>query len=375
MEKIADEQFTINERLKAADEIEKSLEINKYNILSILNDQFKIIEDLAKANQDDEELQTRVGQKRAQINAEAASLERGITKINKLQDDLNAKLAKEIELRRQSAAAELELFGFDIREANAPNISLANDPTAAANQETEGIISASKERQEQFIDELKTVEFTESQKRDQAIQTASLREKLDREQLEREREIAQGSLAIGSSLAKGLSALAKEGSDEQKALALAGIAFDTASALAGGIAASQDIPYPGNLAAMASTIAAVLAAIGEANAVISGFAEGGWTGPGNKYDAVGVVHADEYVVPKSVNNSPAAQPYIAALERMRGGYADGGFVANSMTAPGQQALIMANVIKNLPIPQLSVVEVTRVQNRIKAKEKVSTIRP
>jgi hypothetical protein len=50
-------------------------------------------------------------------------------------------------------------------------------------------------------------------------------------------------------------------------------------------------------------------------------------------------------------------------------------VANSMTAPGQQALIMANVIKNLPIPQLSVVEVTRVQNRIKAKEKVSTIRP
>lgn len=367
MEQIADDQLTVNQRLQAANEVEKSLLINRYNILSVLEEEFNVIQKISNENKEDEELLNRVGEKRQQINAEAAGLERQITKINKLQDDLNKKLGEEVALRNKAAQAELELFGLDIREANAPNISLANDPTAAANQETAAILESSKARQEQYISELKTVEFTEEQKREQAIQTAALREKLDREAVERERATADGFLAIGSALANGLSALAKEGSEEQKALAITGIAIDTAAAIAGAVASAQDIPYPGNLAAMASAIAAVLAAIAEAKA-IGGFAEGGWTGPGNKHDVAGYVHADEYVVPKNVNNSPAAQPHLAALERMRTGYADGGYVANLNTQSANNSLLIANAFKNLPAPQVSWVEGRATGNKVIWKE-------
>lgn len=384
LEFIADEQNKINDRLAASDVIEKNLIDNKQEILAVLREQLAALEFQLSLDRFNENLQTLVLQKKREINKESAGAEKQLTRINKTQDDLNAKLTKELELRRKNAEAALELFGFDIREANKPPIDISQPAFDSNNLSGDGdvqgrapqeIIEDSKKRQDQFISEIKTVELTEKQKRDLYLETAALQKKLSREEVERKRAEADGIFAIGSSLAKGLSALAKEGSEEQKALALAGIAFDTASALAGGISASQDLPYPANLAAMASTIAAVLAAIAEANAVISGYAEGGWTGPGNKHDVAGVVHADEYVVPKSVNNSPAAQPHLAALERMRGGYKDGGFVANTSTAPAQQALIMANAIKNLPTPIVGVTEITRLQTRIQAREKVSTLKP
>ena len=57
------------------------------------------------------------------------------------------------------------------------------------------------------------------------------------------------------------------------------------------------------------------------------FAEGGYTGDGNKYDVAGVVHAGEYVVPQRVVRKPEAQYMLDSLENMRlRGYAEGGSV-------------------------------------------------
>ncbi|MDF3932151.1 tape measure protein [Pseudomonas citronellolis] len=47
---------------------------------------------------------------------------------------------------------------------------------------------------------------------------------------------------------------------------------------------------------------------------VSGFAEGGWTGPGGKYQPAGVVHADEHVQPQEVVREPGA---LGFLERIR----------------------------------------------------------
>jgi TP901 family phage tail tape measure protein len=61
-----------------------------------------------------------------------------------------------------------------------------------------------------------------------------------------------------------------------------------------------------------------------------GFAEGGWTGPGSKYQPAGVVHADEHVIQKESRRSlEAAKP--GALDYMNRtgqwpGYAGGGIV-------------------------------------------------
>ena len=57
------------------------------------------------------------------------------------------------------------------------------------------------------------------------------------------------------------------------------------------------------------------------------FAEGGYTGDGNKYDVAGVVHAGEYVVPANVVRKNEAKGMLEALEGMRlRGYAEGGSV-------------------------------------------------
>lgn len=190
-------------------------------------------------------------------------------------------------------------------------------------------------------------------------------------QIEAERRLYAASASIFGSLSQ----LAEEGSNEQKALALVSIAADTAAALTGGIAASQDIPYPGNLAAMASTIAAILSAVAQAKQIFSeGYAEGGFTGSGGKYQPAGIVHKGEYVAPQHVMKNPAAQPHISALESMRlKGYADGGFVMNQSTASANNSLLVANAFKNMPVPVVSVQEITRTQTRIRVKEQTATL--
>ena len=53
-----------------------------------------------------------------------------------------------------------------------------------------------------------------------------------------------------------------------------------------------------------------------------GFANGGFTGSGNKYDPAGIVHKGEYVVPKAVVDKIG----VRNIEKLMGGYANGGLV-------------------------------------------------
>ena len=72
---------------------------------------------------------------------------------------------------------------------------------------------------------------------------------------------------------------------------------------------------------------------------VKGFDEGGYTGPGGKYDPAGIVHAGEFVTRQKVVREPGARGFLEAFNRdgmaavrrysMRG-YADGGLVG----APG-----------------------------------------
>lgn len=73
------------------------------------------------------------------------------------------------------------------------------------------------------------------------------------------------------------------------------------------------------------------------------FAEGGFTGEGTVADSTGervagVVHANEWVAPRWMNESPATAPIIRALEGIRQrGFAEGGFTTPN-TTPNAQAL-------------------------------------
>lgn len=123
---------------------------------------------------------------------------------------------------------------------------------------------------------------------------------------------------------------------------------------------------------VAAAIATGLANVAQINGI--GFAEGGFTGSGGKYEVAGAVHKGEYVVPQSVMSSPAAQPHISALESQRvRGFADGGFVTNQNTAQTQQAMITANALKNLGPFYVSWREGQAVGDRVQWRENTSKI--
>jgi hypothetical protein len=127
---------------------------------------------------------------------------------------------------------------------------------------------------------------------------------------------------------------------------------------------------PLSFAFAAATIAQGLANVARINGI--GFAEGGYTGKGGKYEPAGIVHRGEYVVPKHLVEMPQNRPLLSTLERQRlKGYADGGLVTNTSTAPINQAMMLANSLKKMPQPVVSVKEISKVQNRVSVKQNIS----
>lgn len=92
---------------------------------------------------------------------------------------------------------------------------------------------------------------------------------------------------------------------------------------------------PGNTASSGSTEKAT------ATRALTGYAEGGYTGDGDRYEVAGVVHRGEYVVPKPIMDNPRVVDAVGTIEAIRRnkllgsglpasaqamGYADGGYV-------------------------------------------------
>lgn len=111
-----------------------------------------------------------------------------------------------------------------------------------------------------------------------------------------------------------------------------------------------------------------------------GFAQGGYTGSGfgrpdsSGFKPAGVVHEHEYVAPKRVVMSAAAQPHIQALENMRlRKYADGGLVANTTLRGTNEAMMATDALKNMPQPVLDLSETRKKLNTIEQRERVSRL--
>lgn len=80
--------------------------------------------------------------------------------------------------------------------------------------------------------------------------------------------------------------------------------------------------------------------------IFSGFAEGGFTGHGGKYDPAGVVHRGEYVFDQRSTNAIG----VANLDRIRRharGYAEGGYVGEaSWSAPAERGMVVNSIVHN-----------------------------
>jgi predicted nucleic acid-binding Zn-ribbon protein len=355
---ISDTETEINDKLKATDVIEENLVKNQTDLVGILNKQLQQLRIQLKGDEENEAIQTRINELKKEIGKEELQTTKKIEANNRLQDDLLAKLREQQRLeeganrRSQTSddAAILTGTGQDPRDVG----TVQPTETAASNAE---------EFQRGHADRMLKIN-QDFYKKDAEFKRKAAEVKAD---------IDRDSLRKTETLFAETADLFAEGSEAFKILTTGQIIANTYAAATAALAP----PPVGAGPIFGPAFAAVAIATGLANlARVNGieFAEGGYTGSGQKYDVAGVVHKGEYVAPKHIVESSQAKPHLMALESMRTrGYADGGFVTNQAIDATQQALIMTNALRNMPPAVVDVREVTTKQNRIRVRENLTKL--
>jgi hypothetical protein len=214
-------------------------------------------------------------------------------------------------------------------------------------------------------------------------------------------ELQQIQLQAAQDFFGGIGKLAAEGSDVakaffalEKAVAIAGVFVNLGrelSALAAATkveslsvasipGASLAVEAKGAALAVASKVRAGINAALIAKQAISGFAEGGYTGPGGKYEPAGVVHRGEYVLPQEVvrsigvGNLDALRSMYTGAAPGRGSYATGGMVQATLDSSSILAAQNAAAANTMTLqPVLPIESLRLVQNRVAVREQRSTL--
>lgn len=350
MTELRGDQVDYNEKIGLTNEAITNLTDNQESLTNNLREQLSILEFQKKILGETDEIKRQIAQTTLDISKIDKDTKKRIEAIQRIEQDLTEEYKKQ-----QAELAKINKLTR--RSGTVAGVSGTTSEEISANLQSvgQGPIDITK-----TIEQAKTkIEKEESEKR-----TRQAGEEFRAKARWREMELDnfQKTIAVTQGIFE-------EGSAAYKALATTQALIDTYR----GATAALAPPPTGAGPVFGPILAAATIAAGLANiSKINGFAEGGWTGPGDKYKPVGIVHADEYVTPKHIVNSPAAQPHIAALERMRTmpGYADGGFVTNQNTAAANQNLALMSMVKNLPAPILDVREAVSVQDRIEKRKSV-----
>ena len=275
-------------------------------------------------------------------------LEQRIIDLQRLSDaTFNAEL-KEVEsqkkLQEEYRNSQLELINLIAKKDEYNSIT---DLSSAINEQEK----LDKQEQTQV-----NQEYNEQSKvtGDLSIRTTNLKKK------ELESAIAFSAAVIG---------LGKADSAAAKSLALTTIAVNSGIGVANAVKAGSGIPFPGNLAAILAGVSAVLVGITQAKGLL-GFAEGGFTGRGGKYEPAGVVHRGEFVVPATVVNSYGPD-YFAS--RYLPGYADGGYVTNKAVQSTNEMASITRALSMMPAPILDYKEFSIFSTRVNIKESMTSL--
>ena len=199
----------------------------------------------------------------------------------------------------------------------------------------------------------------------------------------KEVEIEQAKVkAIGSAVGA-LSDLLEEAAGENKSLAMASkvlalaeIAINSGVAIAAGIKQAQSVPFPANLAAIATTVATILAGITSAIKTVNSakFAGGGLVtgaGTGTSDSIPARLSNGESVM--TAGATSLFSPLLSALNQLGGG------IPIISASPQQQIgedMLAAAVAKGMtlaPRPVVAVTDIARAERRVQVIEDVSTL--
>ena len=371
----------INDQIKALEQ-QKSAELQKLSeeeLQKEIDNRTKLIslqlEAVKKGSE--QEYQLRMQQLFAQRDAELADKELTeqmklaiVDKYDKQMDDLilqreqeisekqqeavRLRMENEIMQLQQSGASELEI----LQEQASQKLELLNSIQQQEGESEQEFLNRKLQANQEYIDAKKAIADKEveiEQVKFQAIET------------------------ITSGLSSAFETLGENNKTFailSKTLALAEIAINTGKALAAGIAQAQSVPFPANLAAIATTVATILSNIAVATKTVKSakFATGGLvTGPGTgTSDSIPAQLSNGESVMTARATSMFA-PLLSSFNQMGGG------VPINVTQTSSQALgedmLARSVAKGVQSmrPVVSVEEITSVSNRVKVLENLGNV--
>ena len=197
----------------------------------------------------------------------------------------------------------------------------------------------------------------------------------------KEIEVEQTKFEALESIAGGISKVfqAMGESDEEfakvsKVLALAEIAINTGKAIAAGVAQAQSVPFPANIAAIATTVATILANIATAISTVKSakFAKGGLisgVGTGTSDSISAKVSNGESVMTASA--TALFSPLLSALNQLGGGVPIVQTGVQSHLGEDMLAAAIAKGYALAPAPVVSVKEISDVGNRVRVIENLA----
>ena len=273
---------------------------------------------------------------------------------DKQQEAVRLRMGNEIMQLQQSGASELEI----LQEQASQKLELLNSIQQQEGESEQEFLNRKLQANQEYIDAKKAIADKEveiEQVKFQAIET------------------------ITSGLSSAFETLGENNKTFailSKTLALAEIAINTGKALAAGIAQAQSVPFPANLAAIATTVATILSNIAVATKTVKSakFARGGLvTGPGTgTSDSIPAQLSNGESVMTARATSMFA-PLLSSFNQMGGG------VPINVTQTSSQALgedmlarAVAKGVQSMR-PVVSVEEITSVSNRVKVLENLGNV--
>lgn len=169
----------------------------------------------------------------------------------------------------------------------------------------------------------------------------------------------------------------REAAIASKVLALAEISINTGKAIAAGIAQSQSVPFPANIAAIATTVAAVMSGITSAIKTVKSakFAGGGLiTGEGTGTSDDVTIQASNGESVMTAKATSMFAPLLSTVNQIGGGVPiQVSQSANSAAGEDMLAKAFAKGLQLMPSPVVSVKEITEVSGRVRVIEDLSKV--
>ena len=209
------------------------------------------------------------------------------------------------------------------------------------------------------------------------LNASEVRAEIEAEEIERAELLRESATSVFGALGELIQATSEdeeEAAKRGKVLALAEIAFSTGVAIAEGVSSAMAVPFPANLAAIATTIATVISNIATAISTVNSakFAEGGLVtgeGTGTSDSIPAMLSNGESVM--TARTTAMFAPVLSAFNQMGGGVPIN--LAYGGTSMGEEILAraFARGASALPPPVVDVQEITRVSKRVQALENIA----